>query len=79
MGFEFGFQFEVEDLELSLRLEGNDFGGWVHDCAVGCDGSANDGALLVEVDDHNVIGFVYLFTNAIKKRRVHEPDCLERV
>ena len=66
-------------MELSLCLEGNDFGRWVHDCAVGCDGSARDGALLMEVDDHNVIGFVYFFTNAINREREHEPDCLEGV
>jgi predicted RNA-binding protein with TRAM domain len=66
VGFEFGFQFEVEDLELSLGFEGDDFGGGVHDCTVGCDGSAHDGALVVEVDDDDVVGFVYFLTNTTK-------------
>ena len=42
MGFDFGFQLEIEDLELSLSFEGNDFGRGMHDCAVGCDRSAHD-------------------------------------
>lgn len=46
----------------------------MHDCAVGCDGSAHDGALLVEVDDDNVIGFVYFFTNTIKRR-----ECMRQI
>jgi hypothetical protein len=63
VGFEFGFQFEVEDLELSLGFEGNDFVCGVHDCTVGGDGSAHDGALVVEVDDDDVVGFVYFLTD----------------
>lgn len=70
VGFEFGFQFEVEDLELSLGFEGNDFGGWVHDCAVGGDGSAHDGALFVKVDDDNVIGFIDFLTHTRERVRL---------
>ena len=40
LGFDFGFQGEIEDLELSLSVVGNDFGKRMHDCAVGCDGYA---------------------------------------
>jgi hypothetical protein len=75
VGFEFGFQFEVEDLELSLGFEGNDFGGWVHDCAVGCDGSAHDGALVIEVDDDDVVCFVYFLANAVKEREGGQIVC----
>ena len=41
VGFEFRFQFKIEDLQLSLRFEGNDFRGRMHDCAIRCDGSTH--------------------------------------
>jgi hypothetical protein len=62
--FEFGFQLEIEDLKLSLRFESNDFLTWMHDCAVGCDGSTHDGSIVVEVNDDYIVCVVDFFANA---------------
>jgi len=70
--FDFGFQLEIEDLERSLSLEGDDFGRWVHDCAVCCDGPAHDSSVVVEVDNQHVVCLVHFLADAAIVNEIEE-------
>ena len=63
MGFEFRLQFEIEDLELSLCLKSDDFRCGMHNGTIGCDGSAHDVTIVMEVDDYYLVRFIHFFTN----------------
>jgi len=70
VGFEFGFEFEIEDLELSLCFEGNDFGGGMHYRTVCRDGSSHDRAIVVKIDDDNLICLVDFFADTAKTSQI---------
>ena len=54
VGLHLGLHLNVEDLQGLLGLEGNDFAGWVHDGAVGTDGSPDGVGGVGHVDDDHL-------------------------
>jgi len=54
VGFHFALHLNVEDLKGLGGLEGDYFGGGVHDCGVGGDGPFDGRLWVVQVDDCNL-------------------------
>jgi hypothetical protein len=68
MGFEFRFQLEIEDLELSGSFESDDFGGRMHDGTIGSDGTTHDGTVVMQVDDNHLIRFVDFLADTTRNK-----------